>query len=100
MPITRIPTPMTKILADQYIAFYCSEKEKGSATPSALTRARFLLQEFIIQFMIKNPSKISEIETAYQNIKEDDSLREKAIIIFDLNQCDESVKSKYMPLFS
>lgn len=98
MKITRITTPMTKVLSEKYIEFYCSLRGKGDHTPSALGLAKVMLQEYIIQLMIENPHGIGEIGTAYDNIKLDDTLRERAIIIYDLTQCDESIKSKYMPL--
>jgi hypothetical protein len=100
MQVTRITTPMTKILSEKYIAYYCSLREKGEAPPRSLSRARSILQEYVIQLMIENPKGIGEIGTAYENIKLDDTLRERAIIIYDLSQCEDSIKNKYMPLLS
>lgn len=98
MKITRITTPMTKVLTEKYIAFYCSLRKSGEAAPPSLALAKVKLQEFIIQLMIENPHGIGEIGTAYENVKQDDSLKERAIIIYDLSLCDESIKAKYMPL--
>jgi hypothetical protein len=96
--ISRINTPITKVLTEEYIRIYCREREQGTAANLSFGRAKFILQEFIIQYMVENPKRISEINTAYENIKADDSLRERAQIIYDLSTCEEEIKAKYMPL--
>lgn len=96
----RIQTPMSKILTKKYIEFYCKAREKGIGAVEAPLKAKYDLQGLVIDYMVKYTHDISIIATAYENVKLDHSLTEKASIAYDLKSCSKEVREKYAPLLT
>jgi hypothetical protein len=96
----RIQTPMSKILSKKYIEFYCHAREKGLEAVEALLKAKYDLQGLVIDYMIQYPNDISIIGIAYENVKMDNTLPNKASIAYDLKSCSKEVREKYTPLLT
>jgi hypothetical protein len=94
--VTRLKTPMYKVLAEKYIQLYIRTRNEGYHGEQARLITKIHFQDFIISYMQDNPADASVIITAYENIKCDGSLQEKANIKYDLDKCSDMIKSKYM----
>lgn len=94
----RIKPPMSKILFKKYITIYERQRKEGYTGESAHFKTLFNLQEVVINYMVLYPKEINVIASAFENIKSDPSIKEKAQIYFDLGHCDDKIKAKYMPL--
>ena len=87
-----------KLLGETYIQLYREEREKGFTVEVATFKARFQLQENVIGLMSKHPHEVGIIAKAYEKIKTDTTIQEKAQILYDIRNCTEEVKAKYMPM--
>lgn len=97
--ITKIQTPMMKMLSNTYIDLYVEFRNNGSTPEIAYYETKYKMQEIIIDLMVDLPGEIGIIAAAYEDIKRSsNSLLEKANIRFDLTSCSHEVKTKYMPL--
>ena len=95
--ITRIKTPMSKKMSAKYIEFYCNARENDYGFEVSRAKAWQDFQSYVIDKMIATPALINVIATAYDNVKQDKSLHQKALITYDLSTCSEDVKNKYLP---
>lgn len=93
-----IQTPMSRVLGRKYIEIYLEQRAKGYNGEMAHFKTQYRLQEAVIGLMVDMPKEISIIAKAYENIKHDTTLKEKAQITYDLSLCNEDIKAKYLPL--
>jgi|SRR4051794_33799765 hypothetical protein len=96
MVIKRLRTPMTQVLSKRYIDIY-SLVRKSYHEPVARMVTKIKLQDEVINLM-RDAETSSVVITAYQNVRDDDTLHERAMIMFDLQSCSDEIKAKYTPL--
>ena len=96
--LTKLTPPMAKILNKKFIEIYGHYAGLGYSREIVIHKTMYRVQEIVIQYMIEQPHEINIISAAYENLKHDTTLHEKAIIAFDLSKCDEKVRAKYSPL--
>ena len=96
--VEKIKPPMQKVLAKQFIELYCKFKENNYPRELVVFKTMYKLQEIVISYIAENPHQANIIITAYESIKHDTSLHEKALTAFELSKCPFDVKEKYMHL--
>jgi hypothetical protein len=96
--ITRLKTPMTKKLELKYINLFCEARNEGYNVEIAFAKAHQYFLSHVVDLLLAKPNDTGIIGVAYDNIKFDKSLQEKALNFYALTKCKEDVKNKYMPL--
>jgi hypothetical protein len=89
---------MTKQFETKYIEFYCQARKDGYELDIAKIKGYQDFQCYVIDLLLSKPALISIIGTAYENVTTDKWLDQRALITYDLSQCDDDVKNKYLPL--
>lgn len=98
MPLP-LRTTVKKILAEKYVDFYIDHLTNGVNRETALFKAKFDLQEFVITSMFLMPHNIEELYKCFHEIRDDKEIQEKAQIRFELKN-NEHLISKYMHLLT
>jgi len=96
--VEKIKPPMQKVLAKEFIKIYCSYKNNNYPREMIVFKTMYKLQEMVIAFIKENPHQATIIATAYDYIKHDTTLHEKALTTYELSKCSHEVKEKYMHL--
>jgi hypothetical protein len=94
----RLKTPMYKELSDKYIKIYCKVRDMDYNGEQARLVTKIYFQDLIIDYMMNNPEDFGIIASAYESIKEDNSLSELAMVHYDLMKCSSDIRAKYMPM--
>jgi hypothetical protein len=89
---------MSKILQNKFIEIYGQYAARGYARDIIVFKTMYKLQEMIIKYMLEKPDEINIIAAAFEQIKHDPNLHERAVIAYDLTKCDDKIKAKYMSL--
>jgi hypothetical protein len=89
---------MKKILAEKYVDFYIDYLKEGFHGEIAMFKARLKLQEVVIGYMVSKPSEINIIQSAYELLKNDSTIQEKAQTKYELLKCDPKIYEKYAHL--
>lgn len=95
--VTRLKTPMTKQLELKYIDLFCEARNEYSVE-IAFAKAWQSFLSYVVDLLLDNPNDTGIIGVAYDNIKRDKSLHEKALNVYGLSKCNEEIKNKYLPL--
>jgi len=98
MTMDKLTPPMATILSKKFIEIYGHYAGLDYSREILIHKTMYKLQDLVIRYMIERPHEINIISAAYESLKHDTTLHEKAIIAFDLSKCDESVRAKYLPL--
>jgi hypothetical protein len=76
-------TPMSKQLESKFISLFCAYKNEGLGTIEARFKTHYKMQDYIINEIKKTPANAGILITAYEQIKLNKSLLEKAQITYD-----------------
>lgn len=95
--VTRIKTQLTKEMELKYIDLFCEARHEYSVE-IAFAKAWQSFLSYVVDLLIENPTNTGVIGVAYDNIKHDTALHEKALNIYGLSKCNEEIQRKYMPL--
>jgi hypothetical protein len=77
-----IDTPLIIQFKKKYTEFYCDTRKEHIPIEYTFLATKMKFQDFIIKEMDLCPNKSHEIVKAYKHIKEDKTLQEKAIKVY------------------